>query len=151
MDDLTLMSAAVSGAQTLLSRCITALNLADLEFRADKSGSIFIVKGRSVNTTPFFVLKASDQPEVSSSIHSKPIKFLGCIIDGFISDRNSSAELTDKLLAGQSIIDKSHFTGSQKLWILKHLLISRIQWPLLIYEIPISLAFKLEQKVSLLI
>ena len=68
MDDLTLMSAAVSGAQTLLSRCITALNLADLEFRADKSGSIVIVKGRSVSTTPFSVLKASDQPEVSSSI-----------------------------------------------------------------------------------
>ena len=63
--------------------------------------------------------------------------------------RNSSAELTDKLLAGLSVIDKSHFTGMQKLWILQHLLIPRIQWPLLIYEIPISLAFKLEQKVCL--
>ena len=39
----------------------------------------------------------------------------------------------------------------QKLWILQHLLIPRIQWPLLIYEIPISLAFKLEQKVSIFI
>ena len=34
---------------------------------------------------------------------------------------------------------------------LQHLLIPRIQWPLLIYEIPISLAFKLEQKVSIFI
>ena len=33
-------------------------------------------------------------------------------------------------------------------WILQHLLIPRIQWLLLIYEIPVSLAFKLEQKVS---
>ena len=33
-------------------------------------------------------------------------------------------------------------------WILQHLLIPRIQWLLLIHEIPISLAFKLEQKVS---
>ena len=107
-----------------------------------------------MNTTPFSVSKTSDQPEVSSSIpciHSRPIKFLGCIIDGSISDRNSSAELTDKLLAGLSVIDKSHFTGTQKLWILQHLLIPRIQWPLLIYEIPISLAFKLEQKVSVFI
>ena len=107
-----------------------------------------------MNTTPFSVSKASDQPEVSSSIpsiHSRPIKFLGRIIDGSISDRNSSAELTDKLLAGLSVIDKSHFTGTQKLWILQHLLIPRIQWPLLIYEIPISLAFKLEQKVSVFI
>ena len=152
MDDLSLMSSTVSGSQTLLSRSITALTWAGLEFRADKSRSIFIVKDRSMNTTPFSVSKASDQQDVSSwipSIHSRPIKFLGRIIDGSISDRNSSAELTDKLLAGLSVIDKSHFTGTQKLWILQHLLIPRIQWPLLIYEIPISLAFKLEQKVCL--
>ena len=96
--------------------------------------------------------KASDQPEVSSSvpsIHSRPIKCLGRIIDGSISDRNFSAELTDNLLAGLSVIDKSHFNGTQKLWILQHLLILRIQWPLLIYEIPISLSFKLEQRVCL--
>ena len=141
------MTTKVSGAQTLLSRCITALTWAGLEFRADKSRSIVIVKGRSMNTTPFSVSKASDQPDVSSwipSIHSRPIKFLGRIIDGSISDRNSSAELTDKLLAGLSVIDKSHFTGMQKLWILQHLLIPRIQWPLLIYEIPISLAIGTE-------
>ena len=107
-----------------------------------------------MNTTPFSVSKASDQPEVSSSIpsiHSRPIKFLGHIINGSISDRNSSPKLTDKLVAGLSVIDKSHFTGTQKLWILQHLLIPSIQWPLLIYEIPLSLAFKSEQKVSVFI
>ena len=153
IDDLSLMTTKDFGAQTLLSRCTTALTWAGLEFRADKSCSIVIVKGRSMNTTPFSVSKTSVHPEVSSpipSIHSRPIKFLGCIIDGSISDRNSSAELTDKLLSGLSVIDKSHFTGTQKLCIL-HLLIPRIQWPVLIYEIPISLAFKLEQKVSIFI
>ena len=77
----------VSGSQTLLSPCITTLTWAGLEFRADKSRSTAIVKGRSMNTTPFSVSKASDQPEVSSyipSIHSRPIKFLGRIIDGSI-------------------------------------------------------------------
>ena len=106
-----------------------------LEFRADKSHSIVIVKGRSVNATPASVLKGSVQPEVSSpipSIHSRPNKFLGHIIDGSISDRNSSTELIDKLLVRLSVIDKSHFTGMEKLWILQHLLIPRIQWPLLI-------------------
>ena len=125
MDDLSLTSSTVSGAQTLLlSRCITALNWAGLEFRADKSRSIVIVKGR------FSRSKASDQPEVSSAIpciHSRPIKFLGRIIHGSISEGNSSAELTDKLLAGLSVTDKSHFPRTQKLWILQHLLIPRIQ------------------------
>ena len=57
MDDLSLMTTKVSGAQTLLSRCITALTWAGLEFRADKSRSIVIVKGRSMNTTPFMCQK----------------------------------------------------------------------------------------------
>ena len=97
---LSWMTTKVSGSQTLLSRCITALTRAGLEFRANKSHSIVIVKGRSMNATPFFVSKTSVHPEVSSpisSIHSRPIKFLGRIIDVSISDRNSSAEQTDFL------------------------------------------------------
>ena len=83
-DDLSLMSATVSGAQTLLSRCTTALTWAGLEFRADKSCSIVIIKGRSMNSTPFSNSKATDQQESSSipSIHSRPVKFLVCIING---------------------------------------------------------------------
>ena len=50
------------------------------------------------------------------------------------------------LLDGLNIIDTSHFAGSQKLCFLQHLLIPPIQSPILIYEVPISLAFKLEQK-----
>ena len=71
-----------------------------------------------MNTTPFSVPKAKDQLEPSSSIpsiYSRPAKFLGCIIDGSLSDRNSSAELADKLLAGLKTIYRSHFTGTQKL------------------------------------
>ena len=80
-----------------------------------------------MNTTPFSVSKATDQPEPSSSIssiHSRPVKFLVCIIDGSLSERNSSVELADKLLVGLRTIDKSHFIGTQKLWILQYLLYS---------------------------
>ena len=114
MDDLRLMSSTVSRAQTLLSRCTTALTWAGVEFRADKSGFIVIIKGRSINISPFSDPKAKDQPEPSSSIpsiHSRPVKFLGHIINGSFSDRNFSAELADKLLAGLTTIDRFHFTG----------------------------------------
>ena len=71
--------------------------------------------------------------------------------DGSVSDRKSLDELEKKLLDSLNIIDSSHFTGSQKLWFLQHLLIPRIQWPILIYEVPISLVSKLEQKTSVYI
>ena len=75
----------LSGAQTLLSKCIAALTWAGLEFRADKSCSVVIVKGKSMNTIPFSDLKTSVHQEVLSpipSIHSRVIKFLAHIIDG---------------------------------------------------------------------
>ena len=54
-----LMTTKVSGAQTLLYQCITALTWVGVEFRAEKSRSVVIVKGRSMNTTPFSVSKTS--------------------------------------------------------------------------------------------
>ena len=81
-------------------------------------------------------------------IHTQPVKFLGRIIDGSLTDRKSIEELEDKLLSGLKIIDGSCFSGTQKLWIMQHLLIPRIQWPLLIYERPMSTAARLEQKIS---
>ena len=46
------------------------------------------------------------------------------------------------------MINKSKHRGIHKVWILQHLLITRLRWPLLIYEIPISLVVELERKIS---
>ena len=146
MDDLNLMSSSVQGNLTLLHRCTTALKWAGLEFRADKSRSIVIIKGRSMNIPP-----SSDPSDFSSfipSIDTQPVKFLGHIIDGSLTDKKSIEELEAKLLSGLKIIDGSYFSGIQKIWIMQYLLIPRIQWPLLLYEMHISLAARLEQKIS---
>ena len=151
MDDINLMSSTVSGAQSLLDRCTTALKWAGMDFQAANSHSFVVIKGKSLNSTPFSASKPFDTTDFSSyipSIHSSPVKFLGRVIDGSISDRKSVHELDQKLSDGLGIIDKSCYKGPQKLWILQHLLIPRIQWPLLIYEVSIAVASRLEQKVS---
>ena len=43
----------------------------------------------------------------------EPIRFLGRIIDGSISDRKAIDELGNKLLDGLTILDKSCFRGPQ--------------------------------------
>ena len=80
MDDLNLMSSSVSGAQNLLHRCVKALSWAGMYFRADKSHSIVIVRGKSMNTTPFYVTQPSTPSDFTNyipSIHSVSVKFLG--------------------------------------------------------------------------
>ena len=86
-------------------------------FRADKSHNIVIVGGKSMNTTSFYVtepLTPSDFTNYIPSIHSVPVKFLGRIISGSLTDRNSIDELHQKLVLGLNIINKSSFKGTQK-------------------------------------
>ncbi|XP_057294715.1 uncharacterized protein LOC130623264 [Hydractinia symbiolongicarpus] len=141
MDDINLMSSSVPGRKILLDRCVTDLSWAKMDFRAEKSRSFVIIKGRSINSAPFSVIRPDNATDLSPfipSIHNQPVRFLGRIIDGSISDRKSIDDLEEKLIDGLSVIDKSLYTSPQKLWILQHLLIPRIQWPLLIYEVSIS-------------
>ena len=111
MDDMNLMSSSVSSgllSQNLLERRNTALKWAQMEFRTKKSRIFVIVKGRSLNTTPFSVSKPTDSTDFSffiPSIHSEPIRFF--------SDRKAIDELEKKLLDGLTILDKSCFKGPQ--------------------------------------
>lgn len=126
-------------AKTLLHWC--ALKWTGLDFRADKTSSIIIIKRWAMNTKTFSISKPKNCTDVLScipSINSRSVKFLGCILDGSISDRYLLDELEKKLISGLGIIDKSFCNGIQKLWILQQPLIPKIQWPLLIYEVLIS-------------
>jgi hypothetical protein len=81
------------------------------------------------------------------SIQDNPVRFLGRIIDGSLTNRRNTDELKSKLVDGLVLIGRCCLRVTQKLWIC-HLLMPRIRWPLLIYEIPMSMAAALEQKVS---
>ena len=152
-DDLNLSSSSVSSAKTLLYWCTKALKWAGLDCWADKSRRIIISKGRSMNTTPSLCTRVKNlfwlfilytfQLFQTNKI-SGPYRIIG----SSISVSKSLDELEKKLIIGGSIINKSVFNGTQKLYILQHLLIPRIPWPLLIYEVPISHVTKLEQKIS---
>ena len=154
MDDLNIMSSSISGAQDVLSKCTKALTWAGMSFRADKSRCIIVHNGKSLNSTPFKVREPSSLTDFSCyipSIHTSPIKFLGRLIDGTLSDRKAIVELEEKLLGCLKAINNSSFKGSQKLWFLQHLVIPRVQWPLLIYEVSISCALSLEKHISVYI
>ena len=69
----------------------------------------------------------------------------------FITDREAVNAFKDQVFHGLDLIDKSFHGGIHKVWILQHLFIPRLRWPLLIYEISISVVLQLEQKTSCLL
>ena len=174
MDDLNLMSPSVAGTAVLLKRSCSALSWARMQFKASKSRYVVIKAGRVLTPaiSPFGIpvieknsgvgSSVLDDVEFSSyvvcipnerldkipSILDNPVRFLGRIIDGSLTDRRNTEELKSKLADGLLLIDRCSLKGTQKLWICHHLLMQRIRWPLLIYEIPMTVAATLEQKVS---
>ena len=76
------------------------------------------------------------------------MRFLGRTISDSLSDKYQADSLTLAVSKGLGLINNLGHCATQKLWILQYLFISQLRWPLLIYEIPISVVTKLEQKIS---
>ena len=103
--------------------------------------------GRCLNSCPFYVGEVSASSRIPS-VQRKPVRFLGRIINGSLTDRNSTDELEEKLRDGIKLIDKSAHSGLDKVWILQFLLVPQIRWPLMIYEVPFNRVKILEQFIS---
>ena len=110
--------------------------------KADKSRSCFIVKGRSRNVQPF-----ETGAKVIPSLQHDPVKTLGRVYDGSLSDRKAKDELAEKIKAGLKTIDRSLCTGVMKLFTYQSILLPRICWPIMIYEIPISWVTKFDKHI----
>ena len=90
---------------------------------------------------PFF--KATCQNGLSN--------MLNILNDFTVSDKHSVEKFVTEVLSGLKLIDKSSHKGIHKVWILQNMLIPRLRWPLLIYEISISVVNCIEHKISSLL
>ena len=145
MDDLFLLSPSLSKTQDLLNCASLALSWARISVKASKSKSLVIDSGK-MQKSFCIVLGASHQ--AIPSIAENPVTFLGRTILDALSDKYQADSLSLALTKGLDLISNSGDRAVQKLRILQHLLVPCLRWPLLIYEIPISVVKKLEQKIS---
>ena len=143
MDDMFLMSPSIPATQVLLDGYAVALIWARMSFRDSKSRSMMIDKGKVIDISPF-----SFKGEIIPSIHANPVRFFGRTIDFTVSDKHSVAKFVTEVLSCLKLVDKSSHKGIHKVWILQNMLIPRLRWPLLIYEISISVVNCIEHKIS---
>ena len=115
MDDMLLMSPSISSTQVLLDCCAIALNWARMTFRASKSRSMVIDKGKVIDISPF-----SFKGEIIPSIHTNPVRFLGRTIDFTVSDKHSVEKFVTEVWSGLKLIGKSSHKGIHKVWILQN-------------------------------
>ena len=146
MDDLNLLAENTDDMNVLAGRAAQALSWARMEWRGKKSRYLVLIKGK-VSSAEFTAISSSGSEPIPS-IAEKPVRFLGKWIDASICDAGGSALFGEKLSSGLSILDKSLLLGRDKVWILQFLLLPQVRSIIMIYDIPLSTAEKLEQRVS---
>lgn len=82
------------------------------------------------------------------SVTEKPVKSLGKVFNCSLDDRDSIKVTSADLEGSLTTVDKSGLPGRFKAWIYQHVFLPRILWPLLIYEVPMTVVEGFEQRVS---
>ena len=143
MDDLSILSASILGGGESLRRTKEVLDWGRMSLKADKSRSLVLNRGKPVELEPFCV-----DDEWIPCLQREPLKTLGRVYDVKLDDAESRKELRTVALQYLRNINKSLLSGFQKVWILQNLLVAKIQWQLMMYEISLSWVEELERSFS---
>ena len=140
MDDLTITATTHIQARWILTALEELTSWARMKFKSAKSQYMVIKNGRL--TTRF------RQDEDIPSIEGNPIKCLGKWHDDTLQDVNNSKRLEDQVKDGLKNIDRYGLPGKFKAWLLQHVLLPRLTWPLMLYEINLTTVESVERKIN---
>ncbi|GFN94967.1 reverse transcriptase [Plakobranchus ocellatus] len=114
-----------------------------MEFKPKKSRSLSIRRGK-VDKAMTFTVEEQQIPTVSQ----EPVKSLGRWYDSSMKDTRRGAETLE--LASESLlaINKCGLQGKFKIWCLQFMLIPKLLWPLLVYDICSSTVEAIEVKIN---
>ena len=143
MDDVTITTVSHIQARWVLEILDDVATWARMSFKASKSRSMIIKKGKVTNK---FCLKI--QEEIIPSIEEKPVKCLGKWFDASLKDGNNINDAVQQAEDWLKKIEKSDLSGKFKVWLYQHGLLPRLVWLFTIYEFPITTVELIERKVS---
>ena len=142
MDDMTITTKTVIEGRWTLEELGKLIDWARMKFKAAKSRSLVIQKGKVTKKT--FYVTGERIPTVSEN----PVKCLGKQFDATLGDKENMKNVEQQLAEWLTRIDQSGLPGNYKAWMYQHGVLPRILWPLLVYEFPLSGVEGLERKIS---
>ena len=146
VDDMTITTKSVVEGRWTLSELVEVFEWARMKFKASKSRSLVISKGKVSNQYRFKV-----NSEWIPTLSEKPVKCLGKWYRAALNDKTSIEEAYNQLKEWLQAVEKCGLPGRFKAWIYQHGILPRLLWPLLIYEIPISQVERMELLVNKLL
>ena len=104
----------------------------------------FGTKKGKVNTRMKFKIKG----EVIPTVTEKPVKSLWKWFDTSLKDTESITQMVIQGEEWMCKIDRSGLPGKYKAWCYQHGVLPRLLWPLMIYDVPLTIVEKMERNIS---
>ena len=142
MDDLTIVSRNVDQVEEGLVRLEELVSWTRMRFKAKKSRSVSIKRGKIVERR--FHIAGEDIPQVSE----QGVKSLGRWYEGNLNDKHRGVEVYNKVVEWLKLVDKALIPGNAKIWCCQFGLMPRIMWQLLVYEVAVSRVERIQQKLN---
>ncbi len=143
VDDITVMTESPVGARWILSSLEKITRWARMSFKGEKSRSLIILKG-VVRGTQTFTINNTRVPTISE----KPIKCLGKYYDDSLKDVSQVKEVKNQFKRWMEKINTCGLPGRFRLWCYQFILLPKLMWPLLVYDVPISTVEEMERTAS---
>ena len=142
MDDIASTTETVPQTRYLLSSTDSKLKWAGLSARAKKCRSLVIIKGKVKKR----LLKIGG--EMITPIQEQPTKHLGKLYNEKLNEKDQIDCVTKTVVADLKRIDQCKLPGRYKAWIVQHMMMPRLMWPLSIYNVPLTTVEWLQQKIT---
>ena len=142
MDDIVTTTENMVQTKHLLSKLVGKLEWAELYVKPEKCRSLVIKKGKVSKMTPCI----GGNP--ITSITEKPIKYLGKLYNRALNDKEQTEEVMKDAKQGLKKIGETKIPGRYKAWVVQHMLLPRLMWPLTIYNIPESRVEEIQRLIT---
>ncbi|KAK3789551.1 hypothetical protein RRG08_060324 [Elysia crispata] len=143
MDDTTIICSKEEETRRMLERLDILMAWCRMKFKSKKSRSLSVRKGQIYAMTIFTV--ASQQiPTVSQ----EPVKSLGRWYDSSMKDTKRGLGTAELANEGLLAINRCGLQGKLKVWCLQSMIIPKLLWPLLVYEICSTTVEAIEAKIN---
>jgi hypothetical protein len=143
MDDTTVIANSADTASKTLSRLDSVINWCRMKFKPTKSRSLSLKKGILDNHVKFRI-----GGQVIPTVAEEPVKSLGRWYTCSLKDTEQGKQIRQVADNGLNTIGKTQLQGKFKVWIVQFMLIPKLLWPLLIYEIGLSTVEAIERRIS---
>ena len=142
MDDITTTTETIVQTSYLLDKLVRKLHWAGLYEKVEKCRALVIVKGE-VSSRKIMI-----QGKPIQSIQDEPVKFLGKWYNANLNEKAQIDGIVKGVKEDLKKVEKCRLPGRYKAWMVQHMLMPRLMWPLSIYNVPMSTVETIQKVIT---